>query len=619
MRIRSIILAGLCLLTLVSCDKLFSGDRAGRAVTFSASSDVTPLTKTSYSGVVTDGKERINWVDRDPVRMVMFSHDQNNRWGNAVIDTKTYYVVDIHDQGEKSVGKVAAASGFLTWQENKEHDFYSVYPSNFVGSTDIDGNNRKIIFTLPSAQLGDVSANMRYAYMAAIHEGYLSSGKGSVVLDYHPMVTTLHITLNNDTDAAIGVRSVRIKSSNQRLVGSYTVSSSGGTTPFSPQSGSETATSPEVSMVLNTTLQPGQTTNCVFFLMPTTFNTSELRFSIVTDNGVAEMSMENSGISQFLACKKYNLTFSIEERKIQSSELSNAMNTLCLFSDSPMIANLFDYDQTLGLVYQGTNTPISEDDLITALQQVTEISNIDELGRVDLLVNLTPADFTIFPNLKTINLTGLGNNNSFSVADLTNLVEIAYSGNATHLSIANCNFSQGDDLQPLVIKSTSYLDNISITNITGLKEIILQGGNNGGGNIGQVFIDNCPDLETIQVLQVGGEVPMKKAFFRNLGVKTIYIERANETSSIEVSDCPYLERLIVCKQQNWMLSTLSLTNCPVLGDAAPDDSPYGLTGLSIEKVAWNFTASKDNCPNLGPTLTTQTNNGQSTYVVTFRE
>ena len=60
-----------------------------------------------------------------------------------------------------------------------------------------------------------------------------------------------------------------------------------------------------------------------------------------------------------------------------------------------------------------------------------------------------------------------------------------------------------------------------------------------------------------------------------------------------------------------------MNNCVSLGDAAPDDSEYGVTGLSIEKVSEEFAAWKFNCPRLGPTLNTSNKYGPTT--ITFRE
>jgi hypothetical protein len=626
MKFKSYILAGISLLALVSCQELFTSDRTGKPVTFSASSDVDPATKTAYSGEVINGRERINWVDKDPVRMFMLTHDQYNR-SNSETDTKTYYVVDIREEGDKSLGKVAATGAFLTWQEGKMHDFYSIYPGNYIGSADITGDTRKISLTLPSAQHGDIATNMRYAYMAAIHEGYETSGRGSVVLDYYPMVTTVYITLNNNTEAPITVRSVRIKSTDsQPVVGTYTISSTGGTTPFAPQSWGATATSPEVSVVLDdATLQPGGSTTCVIFLMPTrTYNPSNLKLTVVTTNGVSDISMANAGNVQFEPCKKYNVAFNIEERPVQYDDLTVVMANLIVLSNSTF-SDKFEYlTSPPGLYYkepQWPRIPVTEEDLAKALLEVTEISNTGDHHLDYLMHDLTPADFAIFPNLQSINLSMSNNNNSFSVADLNDLIELIYAGTARSLSVANCSFDP-DNVHPLIIRANSQeMESISLTNITGLQEIDIEGGENGGGGqIGNIFIQNCPDIKTIKVLKSTGDIVMHKAVFDNLqSVETIYIESANFTYDIEVSDCPSLKRFIVCKQGNWTFKNLSLSNCALLGDAAPDNSEYGVTGLNIEKVATNFVAYKYNCPNLGPTMTTQTNNGQPTYVVTFRE
>lgn len=623
MKVKTIILAALAMLTLVSCDKMFVSDRTGKVIMFSASSDLTSATKTEYSGEVIDGRERINWLDGDPVKILMYTHEN----GPSEVFSKDYHVVEINTEGVKSTGKVASQNGALVWQEGMVHDFYSIYPANYIGTEDVA--NRTIHLTLPSAQFGDLDANMRYAYMAAIAEGYTTEGKGSVVLDYYPMVTTLYITLHNGTSEPINVKSVRVKTSdsNHPLVGTYKITSTGGTNPFIPVSGNFnnniSATSPEVSIVLeNANLEPGASKTCVIFLMPvTTYDPSTMTLTLVTDGGIADLNMANSGNIQFQPCKKYNLSFNIEERPVTISDLTPVMNNLCLFSDSILCADFeyLDWMTPKGLYYKGNEwprRPVPDDVLAEALLQVTEISSEFFGGATDKLVDLTPADFTIFPNLTSINLTGLGNNKSFSVANLSNLLGLVYSGNAAHLSIANCNFDP-DDSTPLVIDSSNKIETMSLTNITGLKEIILQAGMAGGGNIGEVFIQNCPDLRTIKILAVnGGHIALEKAVFDNLAVETIYIQQANFTADIEIKNCYNLERFILWDQNNWLLKRVSVSNCPVLGDSAPDDSEYGLTGFNIECINDEvFNAYKYNCPNLGPTF--QTRNKYGPITVTF--
>lgn len=619
MKVKTIILAALAMLTLVSCDKMFVSDRTGKVIMFSASSDLTSATKTEYSGEVIDGRERINWLDGDPVKILMYTHEN----GPSEVFSKDYHVVEINTEGVKSTGKVASQNGALVWQEGMVHDFYSIYPANYIGTEDVA--NRKINLTLPSAQFGNIDANMRYAYMAAIAEGYTTEGKGSVILDYYPMVTTLYITLHNGTSAPINVRSVRIKSlQSQALVGTYTITSQGGTTPFTPQNWGASATSPEVSVVLdNANLQPGESTTCVFFLMPVaTYNPSSLQLTLVTDGGIADLNMATTSSIQFQPCKKYNLSFNIEERPVEISDLTPVMNTLCLLSDSVLCSD-FEYLSWMtppGLYYKGNEwprRPVPDDVLAEALLQVTEINSDYFSGMREKLVDLTPADFTIFPNLRSINLTGLGNNNTFSVANLTNLIGLVYSGNATNLSIANCNFDP-DDTTPLIIDSSRKIENISITNVTGLKEIILEAaGMTQGGNIGEVFIQNCPDLRTIKILGENGHVALETAVFDNLGVETIYIEQANYTTDIEINNCYNLERFIICNQNNWLLKRVSVSNCPKLGDETPDDSEYARTGFHIECINdESFNAYKYACPNLGPTF--QTRNKYGPITVTFK-
>ena len=566
----------------------------------------------------------------------MYTHDGYRN--GAVMSTRDYQVVDIQTNSEKSVGKVASSTGNLIWEEGKTHDFYSVYPGNYIGSNDINGNDRVISLTLPSAQQGDIAANMRYAYMAAVHEGYSTEGRGSVVLDYYPMVTTIYITLNNATQEPITIKSVRLKSTDgAALVGTYKIRSSGGTSPFAPQTYNFVATSTEVSVVLGSaSLQPGESTTCVIFLMPVrTYSPSAMQLSVVTGAGVSDLSLANSTNIQFEPCKKYNLAFNVEEREIKSSDLTVGMCNLCILSNSAISENFefLSWKNPPGLYYkqsyrQGSwpdypdgYIPVSQEDLQNALLQVTEISNLDGASFSGNVADITPADFTIFPNLRAIKLTNMGTNNSFSVANLSNMLDLMYSGNASSLSINNCNFN-ANDASPLVIKSTRWLSNITLTDITGLKDLVLQAGDEtnphgNGGNIGEVFIQNCPDLQTIKIISAGGQVSLEKAVFDNLGVETIYIEQANNTNEIEIKDCYNLERFIVSNQSNDDLNNISLSNCPILGNSVEDNSEYGLTGFNVEWVSTSFTARKYNCPNLGPTFNTKNNNGPVT--ITFRE
>ena len=108
MKIKYLLLAGLSVLALSSCQKLFAPDRSGQAIMFSASSDEIQDagTKTEYSGQVVSGKERINWVNGDQVKIFLHTHGSNN--SNSAVESKDYYIVQIEANGQKSKARVRA-------------------------------------------------------------------------------------------------------------------------------------------------------------------------------------------------------------------------------------------------------------------------------------------------------------------------------------------------------------------------------------------------------------------------------------------------------------------------------------------------------------------------------
>lgn len=621
MKLRSIILVGIALLAFTSCQELFKHDRTGQAITFSASSPKDAWTKTSYSGVVDEtGRERINWVEGDPVKIFMYTYGGNSQ--DEIIN-RNYHVVNISPNGSKSEGKVAAANGKLVWQEGKTHDFFSIYPASFLGyKSDYDqtwywGQNGTLYFTLPSSQSGDLETNMKYAYMAAVSKGYTATQAGSVILDYYPMVTTLYFTLRNNTDAPIVLKGLSVNSTKpynpEPLSGTYFATIQGDKY-VADGSNNPQSTSSRISLSFNSKeLQPGENLTCAAFLLPRRYNASELSVSVTTGNGISTLSLANNNenASTFDPCLKYNLEFDLQESGISFSDVSQIASVLLKLSDSQLAQNMeyLSWKQPPGLYYTQYEPPmpVPDADIQQALAQVTHIDNSGNSSLNWLLTQLTPADFAIFPNLTSVNLIKLGNDQSVAIGSLDDLSSIDYSGNSSTVIIRDCSFD-ADETGSLTIKSRRTLDDIIISNVTGLKEIYLYAGDLengvGGGNIGNVTIENCPDLKVIKILPDNpeGHVALTNAVFKNLSVETIYIEQANRTRLLEVSDCPALKRLIVCKQTDWKLDDIQLTSCAVLGDSTPDGSEYGVTGFNIEQVSLTISAKKVNCPNLGDTF-----------------
>ena len=623
-------LLGALMVALSSCVNFIPHDRSGQAVTFGAASDHSGTrTKTAYSGVISGGRERIDWENGDQVRVFMYTHDPSNRWNNNGLDVKDYAVVGIQAQGEKSVGQLMAVTDKLEWVEGREHDFYSVYPPTFSGYNNqmgelwFWGNRSDISFKLPSSQDGETS-NMDLLYMAAVAEGYHSDGRGSVVLEYYPMVTALHFSLQNllPTRETVVITEAELSSTdNTQLTGTFSASISGG--QFVPAADNIWDGSTTISVNTSATLTYGSITNFVFFLAPrSSYEPTKLKLTLTTNEGKVSMSLANNMVSSFESCKKYNLTLNLDENAEPVIEVTQNALILASLSDSP-VAQRIEYLAWMnppGLYYKGNDyprRPISDSDLNELFNTVTTTIVNEQYHLNYLLKNLVPDDFLFFPNLTNLHLAQLGNTETVDVENLNNVLEVAFSGNQREVTISHCSFAEGS--QPLVLKATKTMD-VDINNVSGLTEVHLVAGDDGGGNIGNVTIHDCPDLKVIKVYRSnsGAQVAMETAQFDRLpALETIYLDQVNATNSIMISNCDELVRVIVANQTNWLLKSITLANLPLLGDSAADSSEYGLTGFNVDKVSMSIYATKVNCPNLGPSFETYQPYSASPVTIAF--
>lgn len=629
-QLKTVLLLGALMMALSSCVNFISHDRSGQAVTFGASSDHSPKTKAAYSGVITGGRERIDWENGDQVRVFMYTHDANNRWSNNNLSVKDYIVVGIRAQGEKSVGQLMAVTDKLEWAEGREHDFYSVYPPTFAGYNNqmnelwFWGNRSDISFKLPSNQDGETS-NMGLLYMAAVAEGYHSDGRGSVVLEYYPMVTALHFSLQNllPTRETVTITEAELSSTDNslQLTGTYSASISGG--QFVPSADNIWDGSTSITVSASATVPYSAFTDFVFFLAPrSSYDPSKLKLTLTTTDGKISISLANSVVSSFESCKKYNLTLNLDGSAEPVIELTQNALILASLSDSP-VAQRIEYVPWMnppGLYYKGDEyprRPISAGDLAELLNTVTSTIVDEQYGLNYLLKNLVPDDFAYFPNLTNLHLAQLGNTETVNVENLNDLLEMAFSGNPRSVTISHCSFSEGS--QPLVLNATKTMD-VDINNVSGLTEVHLVAGDNGGGNIGNVTIHDCPDLKVIKVYRSSSnaQVAMETAQFDRLpALETIYLDQVNATNSITISNCDELVRVILANQTNWLLKSITLANLPLLGDSAADSSEYGVTGFNVDKVSMNIYATKVNCPNLGASFETYQPYSESPVTIAF--
>ena len=294
---------------LTSCEGLFNPDLSGLPIRFGATAEngMSPLTKTAYSGVVVGGKERIDWENGDEILISMYYDNGNG--GNVTTDLKQYSIVNIQSDGFKSVAQVAAVGDPLVWgSEGTYHRFVGIYPSTYSGTFSVGDrwNGSTLEFNLPDAQDG----SMDYAYMAAMTRWYTPSEKAT--LDFYPMVTTLYLTLVNDTEDTQEVRRIELEQKDYwgaPLVGKYTVAANAGG-QFTPW-GYGWSGSQKLTLNVNEQIRAGESFSIPAFIIPSSRPAGNTYIDVVFPNKRLSNDLSNKKVSTFEACKKYNITVSL--------------------------------------------------------------------------------------------------------------------------------------------------------------------------------------------------------------------------------------------------------------------------------------------------------------------
>lgn len=208
----------------------------GKTVKFRARTEMSTITRTSYSGDInaTTNIERIDWENNDRIRIVS---DVASTYTNA--DYSDYDLTLTSNSGKFSYASAephGSANG-LRWGSGT-NTFYACYPSPTTTSSGIQNNlvlsyaNGGAEFTavIPADQsagthTGSVSnpdtyyGNMNLAYMLAAATGTESGG--DITLSFTPIVTTFYVTVQNNTGSPMTLQRVALSSSSVPLTGTY--------------------------------------------------------------------------------------------------------------------------------------------------------------------------------------------------------------------------------------------------------------------------------------------------------------------------------------------------------------------------------------------------------------
>ena len=301
-------------LSTTGCVKeLLSG--VGSEVQFSANTyyDNGPATKTAYSGVTSNGKERINWINGDRVRIYSpqaeHRSSSSQHWADYDIDAN-----NITPNNEKSTARVKnTGNNGLVWGTGS-HTFYGVYPSPSAFSG-VTMSNNVVTATLPKTQAPSVIddttngqvffPNMNWAYMYAAKSG-VSAGT-TVDLPFKPLMTAFEITLGTQNTNGITVKDVYLSSVNTNLTGKFTATINSDNTVSVGSTITDPSKELHIGLPANISIAYGKSITFTLFALPIPI--TQLSLTVVfSDNTTKTIAFKDNGSwIPFTACKKYRI------------------------------------------------------------------------------------------------------------------------------------------------------------------------------------------------------------------------------------------------------------------------------------------------------------------------
>ncbi|MBR5176814.1 MAG: hypothetical protein IKW89_12940 [Bacteroidales bacterium] len=205
--------------------------RPGLPIQFSAESEASMLTRTSYSGIKdADNMERINWLSGDKIRIY-----SAEAMGDAA-PYADYEVTDFESKTDKfHRASISPVNGSMKWGDRETHTFYSVYPVPNGTDTKMEAN--VVTSVLPpdqsfaTSKTNDVTptpgvyyGNMDLCYMTAATKGDHNGGDTDPVwLSFTPIVTTFYVTITNNYSGGhdMNLQQIILSSAQDAMTGTY--------------------------------------------------------------------------------------------------------------------------------------------------------------------------------------------------------------------------------------------------------------------------------------------------------------------------------------------------------------------------------------------------------------
>ena len=299
MRNRDLVILLLYLTAAAACGKagLYDG-----TVRFQFSSGLPPV-RAAFSGVVTDGVERIDWEKDDRIRV--FSPQASG--ADGVTHWADYRVKSVREDGTSSLATVEPEGTGLFWGKGA-HDFYAVCPSPAdAGGTSLE--NRVFHGLVPATQNVDwedrdgLPDRNRICLLAAAH-GLEESREEPVHLAFQPMFTALSFTLSLEDKNPVPITSFRLESSAGPIAGAFRVSMEDEDWLIE----TEGETADVISIGMDRTLEQGSSLTFTVLCLPLDLSGLKAVFETAYGTKSLTLSYQDGSPIVFPACRKARIT-----------------------------------------------------------------------------------------------------------------------------------------------------------------------------------------------------------------------------------------------------------------------------------------------------------------------
>lgn len=561
------VLAAFCILgvTLMTAACVKNSPAASDDLQFSAESSIS--TKAIY-GADAGEYQRIIWQGGDEVTIA--SDQAETLWGRKFCD---YIVTPESGDGSASTreskGRISrkptivdkTEDSGLRWNENASGtaNFWSVYPA----TTDNSIQNGNVRISIPATTSPALSVNqpsgdiikildpVNGSYPMVAH-ATASANNALVKLQYYPAFTAFQVTLLNNSGGQITLASCSLSSTTSDLCGTFTASIDdlAMDNPQSPVLSNLTGAGKSVSVGIGQVLADGKGITFSIFCLPQDLTNMTFSCTYVDASGEQTRKLQlkkDDAPIVFGACKQHRMTLTL--RDDLNFDISLVMKIIL----ANAFPNLFDMNWSIGrleLLYKGTTTPVSEEDIRKAILEAKDVTITNDYGQQGLPYSAT--DMAAFKNLERFVI-----DNTHTISDITidglqhfKTFDMIYADNIHNVTITNCPMTE-----TVTINSQS-LSTLDFENLAELKYLTINEGT-ANSNLETLTVKNCPDLLVADLGNVGKLEEIDLSGCDKM--TTLNINLAYKLEDLDLSGCSALKTLYINEPE--VLKTLDTHEC----------------------------------------------------------